>query len=674
MKRKLQQLLIVLLLGTSICLYAQIEGTYHSVGYFYHPTLPRAIYLDKALTKVTDSTYTTTIGDLSTTQGILVVNIHKNNTVTYENSKAINGSTNYLITPIQDSINCFDPINKIFNLHYQYTISSATRKVREVLSYFVSFKLNDITYTTTSLTEVGVLKGDSCQGQVIIPTTVTYNGNTYSVTSIGENAFTGDTLLTNVVLPQSIKTIKTSPFYMCKNLSSVNLPLGLESIGDWAFQKTGITSINLPSSVTTLGSNPFECGNLGSLTVQSGNSNFKMIDGVLFSMDGSRLITCLQTKTGSYNIPSSVTIIGNESFGSCSWLSEVLIPNSVTKIEDGAFQNCWALTSINIPNSVTSIGNYTFSWCYGLTSVIIPASVTSIGYQTFFDCTRLTSFTIPYSVTSIGYSAFYGCSSLTSITIPSSVSLIGNAAFAFTSAAITVDASSINYYSSDGVLYNKSQTSLLQCTNYHKASFIIPNSVTSIGINAFAGCTGLTSVNIPSSVTSIGIYAFVSCSGFTSVSIPSSVTFIDNFAFAECTGLTSIYLYSPKPIELNYNTEFQNVNKSSCTLYVPKGSLSLYQSADQWKDFSNIVEFDATAVNNPNNTSLKVYYNQATGSLQLNGIDSSVSISVYDLKGRLCLNRTIMANEAINMKSLPRGMYLIKVVQNNEVVTQKVLL
>mgnify|MGYP002745856372 FL=1 len=169
----------------------------------------------------------------------------------------------------------------------------------------------------------------------------------------------------------------------------------------------------------------------------------------------------------------------------------------VTSIGDWAFRDCTGLTSIMIPNSVTSIGNGTFNGCSSLTSITIPDSVTSIGYYAFWDCSGLTSITIPNSVTSIGYVAFSGCTGLTSINVAS-----GN-----------------NYYSgNNGVLFNKKKTELIRYpAGKSQTSYTIPDSVTSIRSNAFAGCTGLTSIAIPNSVTSIGDWAFDGCTGLKDV-------------------------------------------------------------------------------------------------------------------------------------------------------------
>ena len=228
-----------------------------------------------------------------------------------------------------------------------------------------------------------------------------------------------------------------------------------------------------------------------------------------------------------------------------------------------AFWGCSGLTSVTIPSSVTEIGPFAFSDCRSLTSVPIPSSITKIGDNAFSGCSGLTSVTIPSSVTEIGSSAFSCCSGLTSVTIPSSVTEIGSSAFS-------------------------------DCRGL--TSVTVPSSVTKIGDNTFSGCSGLTSVTIPSSVTEIGSSAFSGCSGLTSVTIPSSVTKIGDNAFSGCSGLTSVYVSWKTPL-LNGADKFKDVDKQSCTLYVPQDTSGEYYLSEWGDYFDNIVEYDVTGIN-----------------------------------------------------------------------------
>ena len=300
---------------------------------------------------------------------------------------------------------------------------------------------------------------------------------------------------------------------------------------------SSVTKANIPhtikgATVTCIGNGAFGwCKSLTGVTIP---------DSVT-SIGGSAFYGC--TSLTSVTIPDSVTSIGGSAFGNCKSLTNMTIPDSVTLIGNGAFLGCTSLTSVTIPDSVTSIGERAFSECTSLTSVTIPDSVTSIGEGAFYDCSSLTSVTIPDSVTSIGDYAFYGCESLTSVTIPDSVTSIGNGAFASCTSLTGIwVAEGNNDYSSDasGVLFNKDKITLVQCPGTFR-EYTIPDSVTSIGEQAFMGCSSLTSVTIPDSVTSIHWGAFYDCTSLTSVTIPDSVTSIGAWAFRDCTSLTDVY-------------------------------------------------------------------------------------------------------------------------------------
>ena len=377
---------------------------------------------------------------------------------------------------------------------------------------------------TASVTYMGLYTSDNKDayvGNIIIPESITYSGTTYSVTSIGDNAFWG-----------------------CSGFTSVTIPNSVSYIGKYAFAScSGLTSVTIPNSVSYIGEAAFGgCSGLTSVTVDKNNGTYDSRDNcnaIIETSTNKLIVGCKNT-----TIPNSVTSIGDRAFASCSGLTSVTIPNSVTSIGGYAFSGCSGLTSVTvdknngtydsrnncnaiietstnklivgcnntiIPNSVTSIGDGAFAYCSGLTSVTIPNSVTSIGEFAFSDCSGLTSVTIPNSVTSIGGYAFSGCSGLTSVTF---------------NAEKCTEMGSNSFPVFNGC---KSLTTLT-----------IGDKVTTIPDYAFGECSGLTSVTIPNSVTSIGGAAFRGCSGLTSVTIGNSVTSIGDYAFYNCTGLHSL--------------------------------------------------------------------------------------------------------------------------------------
>ena len=398
-------------------------------------------------------------------------------------------------------------------------------------------------------------------GAVTIPASVTYNGTTYRVTSIGEWAFSDCSSLTSVNIPNSVTSIGSLAFYDCSSLTSITIPNSVTSIGDGAFSDcSSLTSVNIPNSVTSIGEAAFSDCSLTSITIPNSVTSIGW-----YAFSGCSSLT-------SVTIGNSVTSIGESAFSECTSLTSVTIPNSVTSIGYEAFSRCSSLTSITIPNSVTSIGYAAFEACSSLTSITIPNSVTSIGEEAFFLCSSLTSITIPNSVTSIGYAAFSGCSSLTSITIPESVTSIGEYAFddcsKLTSVTINSDAIVNKAYSYD---YNISDIFGSQVTEY-----IIGESVTSIGEYAFLGCSSLTSVTIPNSVTSIGDLAFYVCSSLTSVTIPNSVTSIGDIAFGGCSSLTSVSI--PNSVTSVGNSAFSECS-SLTSVTIPNSVTSVGGSA-----------------------------------------------------------------------------------------------
>ena len=303
----------------------------------------------------------------------------------------------------------------------------------------------------------------------------------------------------------------------------------------------------------------------------------------------------------NYGTELQVTFRGSYYSYSNEYQGNVVIPEEVTygnktlkvtSIGDFAFGECSGLTSITIPNSVTSIGNYAFENCSGLTSITIGNSVTSIGNEAFFDCSGLTSIIIPNSVTSIGSRAFSFCSGLTSIIVEP-----GNTEYDSRNNCNAIIKTSTNSLISGckNTIIPNSVTSIGDeafqgC--YGLTSITIPNSVTSIGSYAFHSCSGLTSITIPNSVTSIGISTFYNCSGLTSITIPNSVTSIGDYAFYNCSSLLNVYCYAEQVPSTGRDVFSSHI--SQATLHVPANVVNVYQNTSPWKGFGSIVAIEDT--------------------------------------------------------------------------------
>ena len=269
-------------------------------------------------------------------------------------------------------------------------LSAATMMAEE-------FTIGLFTYQTTSVNEVEIINADQSITSAHINSTITYQGVSYTVTSIGDYAFAWCESLTSITIPNSVTSIGDVAFYRCYSLMSITIPNSVKSIGDCALSDcTSLTSITIPNSVTSIGSAAFE-----GTAFYNNPSNWDK--GALYL--GDCLIRLADGYVGDYKIKESTRLIADDAFAYCSSLTSITIPNSVTSIGYRAFASCEGLTSITIPNSVTSIGYWAFGGCTGLTSITIPNSVTSIGDRAFEYCSSLNSVTVP-SHTEIGTDAF----------------------------------------------------------------------------------------------------------------------------------------------------------------------------------------------------------------------------------------------------------------------------
>lgn len=406
------------------------------------------------------------------------------------------------------------------------------------------------------------------------------------------------------------------------------------------------------------------------------------------------------TKYSANEIPQKAFYTSNGN----AHLTKVIFPTTATAIASYAFSNCTGLTNVNTASSMNIMG-YAFSNCTGLTSatisygnnniftgcmnlatIYIPNGLTSIGYEAFKDLKTIKKVIIPNTVTGIDDYAFSGCVLLDSISIPASIISVGDWSFA-ECGVVTVDEANTNFCSVDGVLFNKTKKVLFHApislinyiipstvttiknaafyNNINLKNITIPASVLSIGEYAFAYCEKLAGVSFPSAIL-IGKFAFYGCYGLSEIVIPTSVSTIGKCAFFECVNITSIKAMSSTPIELEAiiasedNDVFGGIDKTSCILYVPKGSKALYKVANQWKDFLVIAELDGTALPSLFDAKITLYPNPFVDSFRFKGIEGSATLHMTDLNGRDVLNRQVTDNESVSVGLLPKGMFIVK--------------
>ena len=523
------------------------------------------------------------------------------------------------------------------------------------------FEVDGIGYDIVSAADLTcqLIDGRKATGDVVIPEKVSYKGKELSVLSIKEGAFEGNTSITSILLPGSVKSIGINAFYGCTSLASVTIPGSVKSIGSDAFHGcTSLASVTIPGSVKSIGINAFYgCTSLASVTISS-----------------------------------SVTSIENGTFYGCISLASVTIPDSVTTIDNYAFYGCTSLASVTIPGSVKSIGGRAFYGCTSLASVTIPSSVTSIDSWTFSSCTKEIHFSD--GVDMIKSKSYYNFAphwmdydydivrgfDANSIYIGRNIYLVtnGRACSPFTDKLerLIIGGCATSLQKEFGWDYayscdeDRTANELLKCPcklkylEIQNAEGVLTLDFDILSTEALEVVINrATKATIRPDILKFGD----DVSDLSSLKINTSrlktVTFgqsISDIPAGYLNGdeIEAIYMRSPQPP--TYTGSIRPTTYTDATLYVPMGSLEAYQAAEPWKTFWDIQEIDMesgivditaspkTAKPDVNVDGKLIHVLNADG----------MAVSVYNTDGTQVWHTDSYSGDAVELHS---GMHIVRV-------------
>ena len=492
------------------------------------------------------------------------------------------------------------------------------------------YMVNPATKTATlTFDELVPMPYAGLSGKVTVPASIVYNDVSYDVTEIGNYAFQSNTTITEIVLPEGIKTIGADCFERMTKLTKVNIPQTVESIFRFESSGNGITQneSNYRGGLLIIDNCLLKVKKdlTGQVDVPEGT---RLVAGYAFS--GCKELTRISlpetvTEVGPYafesckqlgeiNLPKGLKVIHKGTFNSCETLgtSTLTLPESLLEIEDFSFWKTVRLTELRFPEGLRKIGDQAF-WQSGLKRIWLPASIESIGAWAFADLTVLEEVHIaapdPSAIT-LGNGVFDNAPAGAKLYVPYGSKTLYQSAPQWSAFTIEEDNPCIDgfYYVLDKVNHTATLTyetyvedGAYNHTNYSKLNtneWTIPAqvvqdgqvyAVTAIGDYAFAN-TNVEYINLPEGIESIGTSAFDGNGSLKRVILPSTLTSIGQFAFYECRSLSVIYNNAAQPLDIKDKGVFADgtygrLDVGNIELHVPFGSTELYAAADEWKDF-----------------------------------------------------------------------------------------
>ena len=554
---------------------------YQDVFYTITGIVPWGFTSCSELTSVRLSPYSTEVAEGAFHNCTSLTDVEIPESVTSIGQMAFYGSTSlgtvycYATTPPALDATAFQDIASNATLY----VPAGTKSAYEDAGYDDYFaqivEMVDLQYSYDSENMTATVIHSNYIGSITVPSTTTYEGQTYTVTAIGDRAFFGCSGLTSITLSESITTIGERAFRGCTGLTRINIPNTINSIGANAFQGcTGLITATYPSGASSIGAGIFSnCSGLMSIDLP--RSTTSIVENAFLGCSGLT----------SIYIPQTVSSIGEGAFAQCSGLTNIYVSDSNPDYD--ARGNCNAIihTSTNtlvqgcvntvIPDDVTSIGRQAFSSCSGLTSITIPEGVESLGIGCFAYCTDLSSVTLPQSLTSIDRLAFSGCTSLASIILPEQLDTLGYGVFSFCDNLLTVRCEAQTPPSIDEKTFQNVADATLYVPFGTKAAYeaaqywqdfgqiveptvdvtidnitysLDPNTLQATVTSSAEGLSG--DVTIPPTVTYEG-YKFTvkeifwgafSQKDITSITFPTTLTAIHGWSFTGCNSLTEVTL------------------------------------------------------------------------------------------------------------------------------------
>ena len=427
-------------------------------------------------------------------------------------------------------------------------------------------------------------------GSITIPSTVTYNGSTYTVTAIGNFAFYNDEeriFLTSISIPSTVTTIGDYAFYRQSKLTSVTLPSSLQSIGESAFKYCSLlTSITIPNSVPTIYPETFGgCSSLTSVVIGNG----------VTSIGYEAFYGC--SSLTSLSIGNKVETIYDSAFENCN-ITTVSIPNSVTTIYDRAFRNC-PITTLYLGFRVEEIGNYAFyayksnGYPYLQDVYCYAAFAPSIQTHTFYS--QDIQYAIKLHILAISYSdSQYGYQSSEWNNFYSKTTISGSTAYDTQIGGLYYQMvpwpESPGYYAKvvnngNYNCYTSSSYTVPATVSWRSESFIVRY----IENSAFRNCTNVSTLDLrnATNLNYIRDYACYGCTGLSTVYLSPSIRTIGDYAFYN-SGLSKLYTNNSTPPTIYSNTFSTRYNY--CYVYVPyPKDIATYQAATYWSNFRMIL-------------------------------------------------------------------------------------